>query len=42
MFSMIGITDRVGGGAAHRLFGMVKQVRAVVRDQAKGHVWNAD
>ena len=41
MFSMIGITDRVGGSAAHRLLGMGKQVRAVVRDVAKGHVWDA-
>jgi NAD(P)H dehydrogenase (quinone) len=39
MFSIIGITGRVGGGAASRLLGMGKQVRAVVRDEAKGHVW---
>jgi NAD(P)H dehydrogenase (quinone) len=41
MFSIIGITGRVGGGAASRLLGMGKQVRAVVRDEAKGHVWDA-
>jgi uncharacterized protein YbjT (DUF2867 family) len=39
MFSIIGITGRVGGGAASHLLGMGKQVRAVVRDEAKGHVW---
>jgi uncharacterized protein YbjT (DUF2867 family) len=39
MFSIIGITGRVGGGAASRLLEMGKQVRAVVRDEAKGHVW---
>jgi uncharacterized protein YbjT (DUF2867 family) len=39
MCSIIGITGRVGGGAASRLLGMGKQVRAVVRDEAKGHVW---
>ena len=39
MFSIIGITGRVGGGAASSLLGMGKQVRAVVRDEAKGHVW---
>src|ERR1700689_4291148 len=39
MFSIIGITGRVGGGAASRLLGMGKQVRAVVRDEAKGQVW---
>lgn len=39
MFSIIGITGRVGGGAASRLLGLGKQVRAVVRDEAKGHVW---
>jgi uncharacterized protein YbjT (DUF2867 family) len=39
MFSIIGITGRVGGGAAGLLLGMGKQVRAVVRDEARGHVW---
>jgi uncharacterized protein YbjT (DUF2867 family) len=39
MYSIIGITGRVGGGAASRLLGMGKQVRAVVRDEAKGRVW---
>ncbi len=39
MFSIIGITGRVGGGAASLLLGMGKQVRAVVRDEARGHVW---
>ena len=39
MFSIIGITGRVGGGAASRLLGLGKQVRAVVRDQTKGDVW---
>ena len=39
MFSIIGITGRVGGGAANHLLGLGKQVRAVVRDEAKGHVW---
>src|ERR1700722_2764498 len=39
MFSIIGITGRVGGGAASRLLGLGKQVRAIVRDEAKGHVW---
>ena len=39
MFSIIGISGRVGGGTASRLLGMGKQVRAVVRDEAKGHVW---
>jgi uncharacterized protein YbjT (DUF2867 family) len=32
MFSTIGITGRVGGGAASRLLAMGKEVRAVVRD----------
>jgi hypothetical protein len=35
MFSTIGITGRVGGGAASRLLAMGKEVRAVVRDEAK-------
>jgi len=39
MFSIIGVSGRVGGGAASRLLEMGKQVRAVVRDEAKGHVW---
>jgi uncharacterized protein YbjT (DUF2867 family) len=39
MFSIIGITGRVGGGAAGLLLGMGQQVRAVVRDEARGHVW---
>ena len=39
MFSIIGITGRVGGGAASRLLELGKQVRAVVRDEAKGQVW---
>jgi uncharacterized protein YbjT (DUF2867 family) len=39
MFSIIGINGRVGGGAASLLFEMGKQVRAVVRDEVKGHVW---
>jgi NAD(P)H-binding len=39
MFSIIGITGRVGGSAASRLLEMGKQVRTVVRDEAKGHVW---
>ena len=39
MFSITGITGRVGGGAASHLLGMGKQVRAVVRDEAKGKVW---
>ena len=39
MFSIVGITGRVGGGAARCLLGMGKQVRAVVRDEAKGRVW---
>ena len=39
MFSIIGITGRVGGGAASRLLGMGKQVRVVVRDEAEGHIW---
>ena len=39
MFSIVGITGRVGGGAASRLLELGKQVRAVVRDEAKGHVW---
>src|SRR5260370_34362610 len=39
MFSIIGITGRVGGGVASRLLGMGRQVRAVVRDEAKGQVW---
>ena len=39
MFSIIGVTGRVGGSAASRLLEMSKQVRAVVRDEAKGQVW---
>jgi uncharacterized protein YbjT (DUF2867 family) len=39
MFSIIGITGRVGGGAASHLLEMGKQVRAIVRDEAKGKVW---
>ena len=39
MFSIIGITGRVGGGAANHLLGMGKQVRAVVRDEPRGHFW---
>jgi NAD(P)H dehydrogenase (quinone) len=39
MFSIIGMTGRVGGGAASRLLGMGKQVRAVVRDEARARVW---
>ena len=36
MFSMVGITDRVGGSATNRLLGTGKQGRAVVRKEAKG------
>jgi uncharacterized protein YbjT (DUF2867 family) len=39
MFSIIGITGRVGGGVASHLLGMGKKVRAVVRDEGKGNVW---
>ena len=39
MFSVIGITGRVVGGAASPLPGMGKQVPAVVHDEAKGYVW---
>ena len=39
MISIIGVTGRVGGSAASRLLEMSKQVRAVVRDEAKGQVW---
>ena len=39
MFSIVGITGRVGGDGASRLLGMGKQVRAVVRDEAQSHVW---
>ena len=39
MFSIIGITGRVGGGTASRLLKMGKPVRAVVRDETKGRVW---
>ena len=39
MFSIIGITGRVGGGAAAQLLGMGKDVRAIVRDEKKGRAW---
>ena len=39
LISIIGVTGRVGGSAASRLLEMSKQVRAVVRDEAKGQVW---
>ena len=39
MFFVTGITGNVGGAAAHQLLHMGKQVRALVRNQAKAEAW---
>ena len=41
MFLVTGITGNVGGAAANHLLGMGKQVRALVRDEAKAAAWKA-
>ena len=41
MFLITGITGKVGGAAARHLLDMGKQVRALVRDQAKASAWSA-
>src|SRR6202041_4082840 len=41
MYLITGITGKVGGAAAQRLLEMGKQVRALVRDQAKATAWSA-
>ena len=39
MFTIMGVTGNVGGGVARRLLLARKNVRAVVRDAAKGGAW---
>ncbi len=39
MFLITGITGKVGGAAAKHLLGQGKQVRALVRDEAKAKTW---
>ena len=39
MFLITGITGKVGGAAAQHLLAMGKQVRALVRDEAKAAAW---
>jgi uncharacterized protein YbjT (DUF2867 family) len=41
MYLITGITGKVGGAAAQHLLEMGKQVRALVRDQAKATAWSA-
>ncbi len=41
MFLITGITGKVGGAAARHLLDTGKQVRALVRDQAKASAWSA-
>ena len=41
MFLVTGITGKVGGAAAQRLLDMGKQVRTLVRDEAKAAPWAA-
>jgi uncharacterized protein YbjT (DUF2867 family) len=41
MFLVTGITGHVGGAAARRLLTMGKQVRGLVRDEAKASAWSA-
>ena len=41
MFLVTGITGKVGGAAARHLLAQGKQVRALVRDQAKAAAWGA-
>ncbi len=41
MFLITGITGKVGGAAARHLLAAGKQVRALVRDEAKGAAWAA-
>ena len=41
MFLVTGITGKVGGAAARHLLNKGKQVRALVRDQAKAAAWSA-
>ncbi|MFI6300048.1 NAD(P)H-binding protein [Nonomuraea sp. NPDC050790] len=39
MYAITGVTGHVGGAAARELLGMGEQVRAIVRDPAKGRDW---
>jgi uncharacterized protein YbjT (DUF2867 family) len=41
MFLVTGITGKVGGATARHLLGKGKQVRALVRDEAKAATWKA-
>ncbi len=41
MFLVTGITGKVGGATARHLLAMGKQVRALVRDEAKASTWAA-
>ncbi|WP_062351952.1 NAD(P)H-binding protein [Herbidospora yilanensis] len=41
MYAITGVTGHVGGAAARELLGRGEQVRAVVRDAAKGGEWSA-
>lgn len=41
MFLVTGITGNVGGAVARNLLHMGKQVRALVRDEAKAAAWAA-
>jgi uncharacterized protein YbjT (DUF2867 family) len=41
MFPVTGITGNVGGAAARHLLEMGKQVRVLVRDEAKATAWSA-
>jgi uncharacterized protein YbjT (DUF2867 family) len=41
MFAITGITGQVGGQVARTLLGAGQQIRAVVRDPAKGEAWAA-
>ena len=42
MFLVTGITGKVGGAVARHLLAQGKQVRALVRDQAKAAAWSAE
>jgi NAD(P)H dehydrogenase (quinone) len=39
VFTITGITGKVGGALARKLLEAGQPVRAVVRDAAKGHAW---
>lgn len=41
MYTIMGVTGKVGGAAARALLAEGRQLRVVVRDRAKGERWTA-